>query len=336
MSAKKRKDSATINNNSDKNPIRAGNDDVGRTDYDDNDNVHIASGQLRIHHLLTLAYLLSKGARHSYIEMTTTELGSSIKKSQQSASRHLTDLERDGLVERGASTSGRSMSIRVTKRGLGAVQHVSAILQDSMNTADSDDLACVTLTGVLVSGMGEGAYYMALEGYTAQFHSKIGYVPFPGTLNVRLQRREHREIVRRLKSERTGRIIRSFSDGRRTFGWAKCFPAMLHVGDSAHVQLPSSQRPQASSSHESPDDGGVGGAGSGNGRAGDICTDACDGRAGAKADGRDNAILCEIIVLERTHHDDSIIELISKSCIRKEASLSDGSIVNITVLPDDY
>ena len=44
-----------------------------------------------------------------------------------------------------------------------------------------------------------------------------------------------------------------------------------------------------------------------------------------------NSINCELIILERTHHDDSIIELISKSCIRKTAKLKDGSKVSIKI-----
>ena len=38
----------------------------------------------------------------------------------------------------------------------------------------------------IVSGMGEGAYYMSLKGYRNQFIEKLGYEPYPGTLNVKL------------------------------------------------------------------------------------------------------------------------------------------------------
>ena len=36
-------------------------------------------------------------------------------------------------------------------------------------------------------------------------------------------------------------------------------------------------------------------------------------------------------MLERTHHDDSVIELISKTCIRKNGKLKDGSKVSIKI-----
>ena len=35
--------------------------------------------------------------------------------------------------------------------------------------------------------MGEGSYYMSLKGYKKQFKEKLGYEPFPGTLNLKLE-----------------------------------------------------------------------------------------------------------------------------------------------------
>ena len=129
----------------------------------------------------------------------------------------------------------------------------------------------VILKGTLVSGMGEGAYYMGLKGYTKQFKPKIGYIPFPGTLNVRLDKKIHQEAIKQFEILE-GIKIKSFSDGKRTYGWVKCFPAKLN-----------------------------------------------------------NSINCELIILERTHHDESIIELISKVCIRKTAKIKDGSKVSVRI-----
>ena len=44
-----------------------------------------------------------------------------------------------------------------------------------------------------------------------------------------------------------------------------------------------------------------------------------------------NSINCELIILERTHHDESIIELISKVNIRKTGKLKDGSKLTIKI-----
>jgi len=220
---------------------------------------------LKIQHILTLGFLLSKGAKHNFVPITTSALGKNIKKSQQAASKHLVELEKDGFIQRIAS--GRNVSVKITTKGYLEMIKLSTILQSSLESAPS----YVELKGTLVSGMGEGAYYMSLKGYTKQFEKKIGYTPFPGTLNVKLNQKKHTEAVRQFDAL-DGILIDGFSDGKRTYGWVKCFKAKLN-----------------------------------------------------------KSVDCDLIRLERTHHDPSIIELISKRSIRKTAKISDGSKITIRI-----
>lgn len=221
--------------------------------------------ELKIQHILTLTYLLSKGAKHNFITITTDSLGKNIKKSQQAASKHLLELENNQFIER--IITGRNISVKITPKGFSEMVKLSAALQKSLDSTPS----VVELKGTLVSGMGEGAYYMSLKGYTKQFKSKIGYIPFPGTLNVKLDKKIHQEAIKQFENL-NGITIESFSDGKRTYGWVKCFPAKIN-----------------------------------------------------------QSINCELIILERTHHDNSIIELISDVCIKKSGKLKNGSQVTITI-----
>ena len=221
--------------------------------------------ELKIQHILTLVFLLSKGAKYNYVTITTSSLGKNIKKSQQSASKHLLELEQNNFIKR--IISGRNISVKITSKGFSEMVKLSTVLQNSLDSSPSS----LELEGTLVSGMGEGAYYMGLKGYTKQFKSKIGYVPFPGTLNVRLDQKIHQEAVKHLEAL-DGIKIKSFSDGKRTYGWVKCFSAKIN-----------------------------------------------------------NSLDCVLILLERTHHDDSIIEIISNLCIRKVGKLKDGSKISITI-----
>ena len=221
--------------------------------------------ELKIQHILTLSYLLSKGAKHNYVTITTDSLGKNIKKSQQSASKHLLELEQNQFIER--VISGRNISVKITYKGFSEMVKLSTILQKSLNSFPSH----VEIKGTLVSGMGEGAYYMGLKGYTKQFKSKIGYVPFPGTLNVKIGQKIHQEAIKQFVNL-NGININSFSDGKRTYGWVKCFPAKIN-----------------------------------------------------------NSVDCNLILLERTHHDNSVVELISKLCLRKTAKLKDDSKISIKI-----
>ena len=221
--------------------------------------------ELKIQHLLTLSHLLSKGAKYNYVTITTSSLGKNIHKSQQAASKHLLELEENKFITR--IINGRNLSVKITSKGFSEMVKLSSVLQKSLDSSPSH----IDLKGTLVSGMGEGAYYMGLKGYTKQFQSKIGYIPFPGTLNIRLDQKIHQESIKQFETL-NGIKIKSFSDGKRTYGWVKCFSAKLN-----------------------------------------------------------NSINCQLIVLERTHHDDSVIELISKVCLRKNAKLKDGSKVSIKI-----
>jgi len=220
---------------------------------------------LKIQHLLTLTQLLSKGAKHNFVTITTTALGKSIKKSQQAASRHLLELEKDGFIDR--IMNGRNVSVKITAKGYSEMVKISTILHTSLQSFPS----FIELNGILVSGMGEGAYYMSLKGYTKQFKTKIGYIPFPGTLNVKLTQKEHFESVKQFDIL-DGVMINGFSDEKRTYGWVKCFKAKLN-----------------------------------------------------------KSINCELIRLERTLHDSSIVEVISEKNIRRTANLSDGSKITIRI-----
>ena len=221
--------------------------------------------ELKIQHILTLSYLLSKGAKHNYVTITTDSLGKNIKKSQQSASKHLLELEQNQFIER--IISGRNISVKITNKGFSEMVKLSTVLQKSLNSFPSH----VEIKGTLISGMGEGAYYMGLKGYTKQFKSKIGYVPFPGTLNVKIDQKIHQEAIKQFVNL-NGININSFSDGKRTYGWVKCFPAKIN-----------------------------------------------------------NSVDCNLILLERTHHDNSVVELISKLSLRKSAKLKEGSKISIKI-----
>ena len=220
---------------------------------------------LKIQHILTLAYLLSKGARYNFVQITTSSLGKSIKKSQQTASMHILELENGGFIDR--LMTGRQLSVKITQKGYYELVKLHSVLGSSLDSFPSH----LELSGSVISGLGEGAYYMSLNGYTKQFKVKIGYVPFPGTLNIKLNQLQATQIIQQL-DDLDHIMIDPFSDGKRTYGWVKCFHATLN-----------------------------------------------------------NSIKCELIRLERTHHDNSVIELISKNNLRKNGKLETNSKVTIKI-----
>jgi riboflavin kinase len=83
--------------------------------------------------------------------------------------------------------------------------------------------------GTIVSGIGEGRHYMALEGYIEQFKEKIGFEPFPGTLNIELDEREMLKF--RSSKKMKGIKIDGFENSGKRFGKVNCFKGKINGRD---------------------------------------------------------------------------------------------------------
>jgi len=227
------------------------------------------SEEIKLQHILTILELLSKGGRHNFVETTTADLGKKIGRSQQAASKHLLELENSGYIER--VKRGQKFAVRVTAKGYLEIQDLSFSLRSALESSPST----VDFEGSIVSGMGEGAYYMSLEGYRRQFKKNLGYEPFPGTLNVRLVDQIYMTSRRELGTHPASVFIEGFSDGTRTYGWAKCYRARID-----------------------------------------------DGKVIDKA---------AVLVLERSHHDETMLEVIAPVSIKQAAGLRNGDRIKIRV-----
>lgn len=162
---------------------------------------------------------MTLGCLDKFVPVTTSALGRAVGVSQQAASSHLSELETDGLIKREAE--GRGRHIRVTKKGYAEVMRITSILNVATKYKPRD----VTLRGDVVSGVGEGAYYMSLSGYIEQFRAKMNITPFPGTLNVSLDVESARAVLS--IDEFSSILIEGFSDGQRTYGWVRCYPVLV-------------------------------------------------------------------------------------------------------------
>jgi len=221
--------------------------------------------EIKLQHILTLAALLVRGARYNYIEITTKELGKSIGRSQQAASKHLLDLEKDGYLHR--VRKGQGFRVKVTDKGYEQMSKLFLAVKTAVESA----LNQFEFQGTAISGMGEGAYYMSMSGYKNQFAKKLGYTPYPGTLNIKLEDQVYVNAKKEL-DRYPSVFIDGFSDGKRTYGWAKCYNAIIN--DKVNGAL---------------------------------------------------------LIIERTHHGDNVIEVIAPVKIKDIVKIKDGDKVNIKV-----
>jgi riboflavin kinase, archaea type len=177
--------------------------------------------------LITLYKLIEVGAYPDEVIFTTTELAKLLGTSQQTASRHLIELEKNGLIHR--VRLGRRESIKIVPAGAKHLDSMFLTLRRAFEMKKTE----LVFEGTVFSGLGEGAYYMSQEGYRKQFVEKLGFTPYPGTFNVRV-RKEDQEDVRLLEAS-PFILIEGFTNGNRSFGPAKCFHGK--IGDALSCAL---------------------------------------------------------------------------------------------------
>jgi len=168
--------------------------------------------------LEALKRIALEGGSPGPVALTSKELGTLLGVSQQAASQRLLELLEQGLIAR--DPGGRQGRVRITAKGMEALRREFADYQRIFV-----DAGTVVMHGTVTAGLGEGAFYMQQEGYREQFRGKLGFDPFAGTLNLRIEGAELTRLELLRASE--GIAIREFKAGGRTFGGAKCFPATL-------------------------------------------------------------------------------------------------------------
>ncbi len=173
-------------------------------------------------YVFTLLKLAEMGAHRRTAKISTEYLAGKLGSSQQTASRYLIELDNMGWIRRTVTPDG--CLIKLTDQGSKELSRLYSSLRLIMEAAYPPS---VTLEGVVFSGLGEGAYYIMKEPYRRQFIEKLGFDPYPGTLNVKLT--TEYDIGTRNEIEAYPAIeIGGFKDEDRTFGPVKCYPVTIN------------------------------------------------------------------------------------------------------------
>ncbi|HVP24913.1 MAG TPA: DUF120 domain-containing protein [Methanomicrobiales archaeon] len=153
--------------------------------------------------------------------ISSQSFGDSLSMSPQTASRRLKSLEGQRLIDRSLRPDGQYVT--VTTEGEEALRQEYA----GYCQIFGGESGPYSLTGSVISGLGEGRYYMSLPTYREQFCRILGKDPFPGTLNLRLSSAS-RDVKRKVDGLAWTRIQGFVQDGR-TFGEARTLAC--RIGD---------------------------------------------------------------------------------------------------------
>ena len=176
--------------------------------------------------LQTLKELALLGAIRNRIEISSYELAKQLETSQQTASRYLLELDNVQMITRELGI--KKQLIQITPLGTEVLKDEHSQYNQIFDLSNK-----VVFRGKVVSGMGEGKYYTEQKGYVDQFNKKLGFIPYPGTLNVEIEYIERNKL--RLLRSYGGIAIEEFETKNRTFGSVLCFNAKVNNREGAIV-----------------------------------------------------------------------------------------------------
>jgi riboflavin kinase len=213
----------------------------------------------------TLYSLANKGAIHNKTILTTSELGDLMNISQQTASRRIALCVEKGYLLRIHTADG--MLLQITNTGRDELLRVFSNLEVAFTPIQDD----IVIEGRLVTGLGEGAYYV--DVYASKLKEALGFKPHLGTLNVKIIDDDSRRAIGRMKNT-PPLVVSGFRHKGRTFGDVICYRVKVN-----------------------------------------------------------NKIEAAVVMAQRTHHSEDILEVVAPVDIRKTLDIEDDSKVTLTVIP---
>jgi riboflavin kinase len=116
--------------------------------------------------ILALRRIALMGGMHDYVAISSRELGEMLEMSQQSASKRILELLDGGLISR--DLGARRQRIRLTDKGVDMLRKEYTEYQRIFEMKDE-----LVIKGTVITGMGEGQYYVTQPGYQEQFTEKL-------------------------------------------------------------------------------------------------------------------------------------------------------------------
>ncbi len=180
--------------------------------------------------LRLLRALALRGGLSRPVKATTTELSHQLGVSQQSVSLWMRKAASDGLI--GFEPAGRTRTVRLTEDGVDLLRREYL----TYRTIFEDQSSEMVFDGKLVTGIGEGSYYIGLDGYKDQLEKVLGFEPRFGTLNLQIKPED--KAMKACLLEFPGFTIEGFEMEDRSFGEGTCYKAEI-AGIACGVMIPS-------------------------------------------------------------------------------------------------
>jgi riboflavin kinase len=176
-----------------------------------------------------LLYELSKIGALDGISKTTTDIASLLSSSQQTISRRLKFLKEKGYIIN--TIQGSVIQIKISDKGKLILTEVFQNLKNLLV-----EKARTHYYGQVQTGLGEGRFYIQLPEYNMQFTNLLKTPPYPGTLNILLER-EYMDDFYYSLSQHDYLTIHGFESKSRTFGEVKCYKVNITANGNSDKEI---------------------------------------------------------------------------------------------------
>lgn len=167
---------------------------------------------------LFLLGLLKMSNKRGELSTTTSGLADLTNMPRKSISAMLEDLNSNGWIVKKRNREGERVLL-TSKAYQRIAQELSGL--SIAYILDRSERTELSVTGTVFTGKGEGAYYVSQRQYFIQMQEKLGFMPYPGTLNLKLNDFDDVNKILLLHSLPPIRI-RGFSTHERAFGDVLC------------------------------------------------------------------------------------------------------------------
>ncbi len=164
-----------------------------------------------------LVLYIAKKAGMGDLKTSTRKISLDIAASQQTISRNLRELEKQGIIYRTSTPNG--VTVKLTTTALLNLRKEFLVLKGIFGNSNQ-------LQGEVMSGVAEGKYYITV--YSKKFEEKLGFIPYPGTLNINVDSREKSLFLSGLQRLE----IMEFKTKTRSFGAVYCYAVNIKIKET--------------------------------------------------------------------------------------------------------
>lgn len=179
--------------------------------------------------LALLLELAKQGCARAPISIDKVLIASNLEISAWTLNKWLREAAKLGYIEMVSSRRGKRCLL--TEKANIELGLILTTLELSMKGVER-----LVLTGTVFKGIGEGAFYTSLAEYREHFRTFLGFDPYPGTLNVRLdpESAARRRILEGYNGYRISPIVR----GDVEYCGARLFKAVINGRLEGGVVIP--------------------------------------------------------------------------------------------------